>query len=313
MILTQRTQSITEKPRRSSGKSLWQIILLGSTAFGGFTCAQQVSDTTYAPASWKPHFHKEELIVIHIDESHHNFHTKNGRYKAFAKVLENDGLIVEPWTKELSAENLRKTRAIVISNALNEANEKNWDMPNPSAFTEDEITDLQNWVQEGGSLFLIADHMPFAGAASGLASAFGFKIMNGFVIDTNSRKTGDVFRKDSGLSDNVFTKGIDSIATFSGEGFEIPEGAVPIIRFDKRFTLLLPQKAWVFDKDCEKKSAEGLYGLATLNYGTGKVILSAEAAMFSAQTTNGKKTGMNTPAGSQNYKLLLNLVRWLME
>ncbi|MGB0915797.1 MAG: hypothetical protein ACPGVI_06975, partial [Crocinitomicaceae bacterium] len=41
--------------------------------------------------------------------------------------------------------------------------------------SKEEITFIKNWVKKGGKLVLIADHMPFAGAANDLAKAFGFE------------------------------------------------------------------------------------------------------------------------------------------
>jgi hypothetical protein len=40
----------------------------------------------------------------------------------------------------------------------------------------EEMKLIKKWVKKGGSLFLIADHMPMAGAASELASVFGFGV-----------------------------------------------------------------------------------------------------------------------------------------
>jgi hypothetical protein len=51
-----------------------------------------------------------------------------------------------------------------------------------SAFSPTEIEVVKNWVKDGGSLLLIADHMPFAGAVADLAKAFGFIFFNGFAI-----------------------------------------------------------------------------------------------------------------------------------
>ena len=59
-------------------------------------------------------------------------------------------------------------------------------MPTPSAFSEDEIAVLSEWVEAGGSLLLVFEHMPLAGAAQDLAGAFGIEISNGFVVDGTS-------------------------------------------------------------------------------------------------------------------------------
>lgn len=45
-------------------------------------------------------------------------------------------------------------------------------------------------------------------------------------------------------------------------------------------------------------------------YGKGRVIVTGEAAMLTAQVSNGEKAGMNVP-GIDNRQLVLNMVRWL--
>ena len=59
---------------------------------------------------------------------------------------------------------MRDVDILVIANAGTDA-ESSWELPTPSAFTDDEIDVVVRWVADGGALFLIADHMPAAGAA----------------------------------------------------------------------------------------------------------------------------------------------------
>ena len=102
-------------------------------------CAQQVADTTYNPPIKNPIYEHGKGSVVFIDEGHHNFHTKEGRYKAFANLIERDGYIVKRYKGPFKKENLAKGKILVISNALNEINVENWYLPTPSAFTEKEI------------------------------------------------------------------------------------------------------------------------------------------------------------------------------
>ncbi len=64
---------------------------------------------------------------------------------------------------------------------------------------------VTEWVRAGGALFLIADHMPFPGAAENLAAAFGFTFYNGFAIRKGAGK--DIFTPANGLSDCALTQG----------------------------------------------------------------------------------------------------------
>ncbi|NIQ57151.1 MAG: hypothetical protein GWN71_28375, partial [Gammaproteobacteria bacterium] len=72
---------------------------------------------------------------------------------------------------------------LVISNALDSSNVNDWRRPIRPAFTEAEIEAVRAWVEDGGALLLIADHMPFPGAAAGLAAAFGVTFNDGFAFD----------------------------------------------------------------------------------------------------------------------------------
>lgn len=124
---------------------------------------------------------------VYIDAAHNNFHTADCRYKPFADLLRNDGYVVKSFNHAFSPESLSDIKILVISNPVNDSNtpESNWVSPILSAFTDDEIDAVVNWVEEGGSLMLIADHYPFAGAVENLAKRFGLTVDNGYNFDPN--------------------------------------------------------------------------------------------------------------------------------
>ena len=171
--------------------------------------SQQIADTTYNPIIQNPEYESGKGPVVFIDEGHHNFHTKNGRYKAFSNLLERDGYNVKEYKGEFKKNELAKGKIFVIANALNEINVEDWFLPNPSAFTKSEIEVMREWVFEGGNLFLIADHMPMAGAAKDLAKAFDFEFTNGFVFDTLSRGPSFLNFTEKTLTESIITKGRD--------------------------------------------------------------------------------------------------------
>jgi hypothetical protein len=84
-----------------------------------------------------------------------------------------------------------------------------------------------------------------------------------------------------------------------------------LITLHERFMILMPQRAWQFDSTTKRQSGKGLSQLAILNYGKGKLVVSGEAAMFTAQLSNGKPVGMNSKKAPYNYGLLLSLIHWL--
>ena len=281
--------------------------------------AQQIADTTYNPPIGHPAYEADQGPVIFIDEGHHNFHTKEGRYLAFSRLLERDGYRVLEYPGTFSPDRLEKARILVISNALHEKNVDDWFLPNPSAFTQEEIITVRNWVKDGGNLFLIADHMPMAGAAADLAKAFGFGFTNGFALDTMSRGPAFFNLKDNTLTESILTKGRDStesveqIASFTGQAFSIPADATPILTLSNKFINFLPDTAWVFDRNTPHWNAEGWFQGAFRNFGQGKIVVFGEAAMFTAQLAgpNQIRAGMNSEAAPENYQLLLNIIHWL--
>jgi hypothetical protein len=281
--------------------------------------AQQVADTTYRPSIPNPAYSPGEGPVVFVDEGHHNFHTKDGRYRAFSDLLERDGYRVLPYEGEFEKSGLKEGKILVISNALNELNVSNWFLPVHSAFTADEIKAVRRWVKRGGSLFLIADHMPMGGAARDLAATFGFEFTNGFALDTASRGAAFFIRQQGSLNDCVLTNGreeserVDRIASFTGQAFTIPASATPILIFDSHFVNLLPDTAWVFDQSTTIQNVGGWSQGAYRTFGKGKVVAFGEAAMFTAQLAgpNQLKMGMNNEIAPENYQLLLNVIHWL--
>jgi hypothetical protein len=280
---------------------------------------QQVPDTSYAPAIGNPAYAPGKGPVVYIDEGHFNFHTRGDRYMPFARLLERDGFRTEGYTGKFEAKGLSSVRILVISNALHPDNVENWYKPVHSAFTPKETETVRQWVEAGGSLFLIADHMPMGGAAAEMAAAFGFGFTDGFALDTAHAGPALFCRSDGTLADNVLTDGrdaderVDSIYSFTGQAFTIPDAASPVLTFDDRHLLLLSDTAWVFNERTIFKPISGWSQLAFREYGKGRVVMSGEAAMFTAQLAGPQKVsvGMSSPFAKGNHQLLLNIVHWL--
>lgn len=285
-----------------------------------FSCsyAQQISDPEFNPQIQNPMFDKGKGSLILIDEGHNNFHTMSGRYRPFAEVLEKDGYNVKPINTAFTKEALKDAAILVISNAQNEKDTAEWALPTYSAFEKKEIDELVKWVKGGGSLFLIADHMPFPGAAEKLAAGFGFNLNNGFAFDTSDMRQPALFtRVDKTLSINTVTEGrnasesVDSIYSFTGEAFRIPDDALPVLILNKNFVSFMPDTAWNFTVETPQISVGGWCQGAVKKFGHGRIAVWGEAAMFSAQLANKNRFGMNAPYARHNMQLLLNLIHWL--
>ena len=287
--------------------------------------AQQVPDTTFRPDVGPPAYALGTGPRVAVDEAHVNFHTLDGRYRTFAMLLAADGFRLQGLTERFGAAALREVDVLVIANAQHPRNENDWSLPTPSAFTPAEIHALRTWVGGGGALFLIADHMPFPGAAAELAAAFGFELLNGFAMEGDARGP-IVFRSSDGsLGEHAITRGpspargvdgalgLDSVATFTGHAFRVPDHATSLLRFRPGSYSLNPHEAWEFDEATPRADVSGWSQGAVAEVGRGRVAVFGEAAMFSAQLAGPQAipAGMNTPVASQNAMLLVNVVRWL--
>jgi len=188
-------------------------------------------------------------------------------------------------------ESLAAIDILVISNALGE--EDNVAVPTRSAFSDAEIEAVRQWVSDGGSLLLIADHMPMAGAAAALAAAFGVHLINGSAFNDREGEPSFRFRwTDGTLAPHPLREGrtegeaADSVLSFTGQAFRATVSVDPV--------LIVPSPA-------------------TLSHGVGRVALFGEAAMFFAQRAgpNAVPMGMNAPEAAQNPQFLLNTTHWL--
>jgi hypothetical protein len=296
------------------------LILLLLLAAAGPATGQQRGDPVFVPEIGPPAFAAGAGPRVLLDEAHENFHTLSGRFRTFGRLLEMDGFVIEGGRTPFSAEALADVDLLVIANALNPRNASKWSLPTPSAFTPGEVTAVRDWVRGGGALLLIADHMPFPGAAEALGAAFGFTFSNGFAMDPGGRGGVVVFRRSDGsLTGHPVPLGrgpgppVDSVAAFTGQAFRSPTEAVDLLVLSRGWVSLLPETAWEFDDSTPRVDVSGWSQGSVLQFGRGRVAVFGEAAMFTAQRAGpgGAPMGMNAPQAGQNARFVANLVRWL--
>jgi len=229
--------------------------------------------------------------------------------------------VLKPGRERLTREGLSGARVLVTANALHPSNAEDWFLPTPSAFEDAEIAAVHEWVEAGGGLLIIADHMPCAGAAEKLAAAFGVLFANGFAMHedlNNGRFTFD--RAGGGLADHPITRGrsaseaVTSVATFTGSAFRLVAPGAALLTFPAQTVLLMPEEAWLFSKRTPRMGGEGMLQGAVLRSGKGRVAVFGEAAMFTAQVAGANKTpmGMSEKGAEQNPQFLLNTLHWLV-
>jgi hypothetical protein len=301
---------------RSCTSGLAVIALLSATA----THAQQVPDRGYHAPLSQPAYALARGPTICVDEAHANFHTLGERFWAFGELLRQDGFRVVPNIRAFAEGSLASCAVLVISNA--QPNHDDWDKypyPTPSAFTDTEISAVHRWVERGGALLLIADHMPLAGAAAKLAAAFHVEFMDGFALREPESDAPDIFSlTGSSLRDHRITRGrnpresVASVRTFTGQAFRAPE-AEPLLVIPAGFTGLMPRVAWQFSKDTPRLDIEGWLQGAVQAVGKGRAAFFGEAAMFSAQLAGPDEApmGMNARGAEANFQFVLNVVHWL--
>lgn len=305
---------------------LLYFVVLSTSIFAG--CAPvddgngQVADDTWSPTVNRPEFERGDGPKVLVDAAHGNFHTIDGRFSAFAELLEMDGYQVQSADTEVTEELLGQASVFVISNALFGGDDAEWTLPTAPAFTSEEINVIVNWVREGGSLLLIADHMPFPGGTAELADSFGIIFFNGFAMKSWDEGGTLSFTRSAGsLADHRITQGrsedeqVESIRSFTGQAFRFVAPVQPLMLMPDDWQVLLPFEAWAHSESTPMVSARGLVQGAVLRFGSGRVAVFGEAAMFTAQSfiRDGVvgRMGLNHPLASENAQFVLNLMHWL--
>jgi hypothetical protein len=302
-----------------------------------FSCSDidgspQQADPTFLPKNVKQSFSSVESPIVLIDAAHNNFHTASGRYKPFAQVLVSDGYKVKPNKKAFTLDTLKNTDILVIANAL-DPNRHDWTPPFKDAFQKAEVEVIKQWVFDGGSLLLIADHIPFPKAAESLSSAFGFEFSNGHVDKALFRindgslakhavtksstdlKTNIQFSVFNDVSDvkNVESEFLKHVKTFGGSAFTTPKNAQSILTLGEWAISRTPEIPFEIHSKTPKIPMDGWSQGAILEFGTGRVAVFSEAMMFTSQiyVPTGEKMGLVSKGAEDNEQFLLNIMHWL--
>ncbi|HJQ23456.1 MAG TPA: hypothetical protein VKA60_06030 [Blastocatellia bacterium] len=282
--------------------------------------SQQLSDPNFNANVAKPAFTKKHPKVL-FDEAHFNFHTASGRYKAFADLITSDGYRVTPNKQKFSEDSLKSYDVLVIANALGAESLSDSKASNP-AFTDEECDAVRDWVRSGGSLLFITDHHPTGGCRES-CQAIRRRMSDSTVLDeaeANHLKgyfeVNLEFRRDNQLLiEHPITQGRDAservnrVVSFGGQSLRGPTGSVGFLKLGGTAIDILPSK--------QRASAAGRFQAIAMKFGKGRVVVTGEAGMLSAQLVpeaEGQPPtspwGMNFP-GVDNRQLALNIMHWL--
>ena len=304
------------------------LLLGGWQAIAQTGDTQQIADPNFTPTVRGRAYSQTHPVVV-VDEAHANFHTIGGRYKPFADVLRADGYLVTAGTQAFTKASLGTALVLVVSNAIGSGfTQSNASNP-PSAFTDAECDAVRDWVRGGGSLLLIADHAPFGATAATLAARFGVEMGKGYAwaVEGNNPEptTTLTYSPDNArLADHPITRGVTRVVTFTGQSLSVPAGATPLLKLGTAYesTGANAQSDLTAFREGKPTTARALTNRAqavAFEYGKGRVVMTGEAAMFSAQVirftdpqgrTTESKMGMNVP-GNDNQQFLINILRWL--
>lgn len=283
--------------------------------------AQQVIDSTFRIEVENPLFPEGNGPVILVDEAHNNDMVLEGGFRPLAEILKQYGYQPFRLYKPIQRSSLKGADILVIIGALHSSNVENWKLPTPSAFSDSEIETLLDWIEGGGSLLLVADHMPYPGAVHKLSGPLGVEWHNGFVIDsvnwgmTHFSKKAETLKMHPLISGGNPGEQVTHVASYYGSGFEIRDPDITgLLMFDDVNTVSYQtETAWKIFPETPKIPASGLYQAAAVKWGRGRVVLVAEASLFSAQLVGkGKKpVGINYPNNGQNLRFVLNIFQWL--
>ena len=275
--------------------------------------AQQEVDRGYAPKVEHPAYQANGPVVA-IDEAHRNFHTLEDRYGPFAKLLSADGYRVRASNARFTPAALAGIDVLVIANAR---------APTGSAFDDDEIATLKQWVEGGGSLLLISDHVPFGRAAAALARAFGVDMGTGYAvtrqdgaITANIEFSGKALREHPILSGRNKDEAVKHVRSFTGQSLGVPTGGTALLT-------LPPDTLEVADTDAiaalrhgqtvPGRRVGGRAQALAMPVGKGRLVVAGEAAMFTAQilTFTGQPPQRMGLHAEDDAQFALNVAHWL--
>lgn len=293
----------------------------GSFLWEAYFFAQR-ADYGWNPKVDSPTFPAEHPRVL-IDEGHHNASTAGivGRYWPLARLLRADGYAVERANRAFTEKSLEGVRVLLIANASGAAKPQIFGINLPvnttgkrsdPAFTDTEVQAIRAWVEQGGSLLLIADHAPFGEAAAALGRAFGVTMHCGFMEVPNENSDPLLFSRENGrLGEHAIIAGdgrgaaIQRVMTFTGQSLDGPPGSSVLLRVPPTAVEYVP----VAGDSMTTRHAGTAQGLA-FEVGKGRVVVLGEAAMATAQVSRRVRFGMNLD-GNDNQRFVLNAMRWL--
>lgn len=253
-----------------------------------------------------------------------NSYVEQGSMDPFASLAETDGFRVVRRQLDLATALADTSGILVIANPFLAEFQNFPAMTPPSAFSDEQIEAIQNWVKNGGSLLILADHAPFGGGSSKLAAKFGFEFLNGHAAETARANAGYVrvyieFSPGNGLDENhpitngqTGRKQVKRYFAFGGQSFIPPPDARQILTIPDGWSAIFTYRLNAELQTALRIDASGLAQGAIMEFGKGRVAVFGETGGFTGQVIDGTRNfGFNTKDGEENPEFILSTLRWL--
>ena len=262
-----------------------------------------------------PSYEINEGPLIMFDSAHKNFFIQSHLIKPLVDLLLNDGYRISFLDKEFSKSSLSQAKVLVVITALPFDFATESSAAEKITFSQNELSELQNWVKNGGSLLAFSEHAPFDQAINPLLRKFEIESSVGATIDTinyeNKYGQGMIKFENNNLNKNhPIVSGkykVKRLVSFGGS-------ALLGVKYEN---ILKLGKSSLNTKHATGEGPEGRgnsQGLAG-TYGSGKIAVFGDSNGFTAMIFNkqdGSKmyAGMNTE-GYDWKNFVLNTFSWL--
>jgi len=265
-----------------------------------------------------------EYPVVLWDGSHNNYGVDT-TFNSYLDWLGGQGYAVSLSEDLFNHDVLAGVDVLVLDNPLAEANIEYWGLPTPSAYADDEVSAVIDWVRAGGAVLMVVEHMPFPGAFGLLLDAFEVEASNGFAIKSSGVSllgTDDqgpvglfVYKRSSGdfpdhpvVAGRTVDERIDTLAADWGSAFRMPDGATILLTLPDDALSVEPEVAWEFDSTTTMKDVGGWSQAGLMQFGEGRVAVIGDNFLL---TDPGSLIEPADQIGIQHPQFTINLFRWL--
>ena len=219
-----------------------------------------------------------------------------------------DGFALGPWVDDMVEDGFAVGRMDNLVNAtlLNACEVFICPIPYwTDDYSPSEIAIINNYVTNGGSVFLFSDWGSYGDDIRGLVQSFGYEWRRDVLYDTDNYVTSDdsrILYEGANIISHSITTGVNRVELYASDGFTtLPGNSEILIQSDFDNTTF-----WSSDDT----NADGVATMAVSTYGSGRVAVILDTNIFNADE-NIDGDSSNNYLDSDHSLLLMNTLRWL--